>query len=97
MKYIRYRHFIDNFMSEEEVKAEAKEALINDINDKGESIQRPGLPNDFLPSPYPNKKAAAAANNGAAPPDLSMIVGAREGAEDYVFSLLTGYWENNKE
>jgi ubiquinol-cytochrome c reductase cytochrome c1 subunit len=60
-------------MSEEEVKAEAAEALINDIDDNGVPIQRPGLPNDFLPSPYPNKKAAAAANNGAAPPGLFSI------------------------
>lgn len=64
MKYLHYRHFIDVFMTEEEAKAEAAEALIDDIDGSGQKIQRPGIVNDTLPSPYPNKKAAAAANNG---------------------------------
>ena len=32
-----------------------------------------------------------AANNGAAPPDLSLIVKARGGGADYIYSLMTGY------
>jgi hypothetical protein len=64
MKYLHYRHFVDIFMTEEEAKAEAADALINDIDGSGQKIQRPGILNDTLPSPYPNKKAAAAANNG---------------------------------
>merc|ERR1712117_968761 len=39
----------------------------------------------------PDDEAAEAANNGALPPDLTFIVNARHGGEDYVFSLLTGY------
>ena len=54
---------------------------------------RPGKLFDSFPSPYPNDEAARAANNGALPPDLSYIVWARHGNEDYVFSLLTGYRE----
>lgn len=50
-------------MTEEEAKAEAAEALIDDIDGAGRKIQRPGIVNDTLPSPYPNKKAAAAASN----------------------------------
>ena len=42
-------------------------------------------------SPYPNEEAARAANNGAYPPDLSLITNARHGKEDYLFALLTGY------
>lgn len=42
-------------------------------------------------SPYPNEQAARAANNGAYPPDLSNIIYARHGKENYLFSLLTGY------
>ncbi|MCP9264119.1 Cytochrome c1, heme protein, mitochondrial [Dirofilaria immitis] len=38
-------------------------------------------------------EAAKAANGGAFPPDLSMLLLTREGAEDYVFSLLTSYVE----
>ncbi len=30
---------------------------------------------------------------GALPPDLSLIILARHGEEDYVFSILTGYWD----
>lgn len=44
-----------------------------------------------MPAPYPNEEAARAANNGGLPPDLSLIVKARHGAADYIFSLLTGY------
>ncbi len=57
----------------------------------GEPATRPGLPADPIPSPYPNEVAARAANNNAYPPDLSLIVKAREGAAPYVHSLLTGY------
>lgn len=52
---------------------------------------RPGKLSDYFPSPYPNEEAARAANNGAYPPDLSYIVAARKGGEDYIFALLTGY------
>ncbi|CAI5440127.1 unnamed protein product [Caenorhabditis angaria] len=93
MKFLHYRHFVDTIMTEEEAKAEAADALINDVDDRGTAIQRPGILTDKLPSPYPNKKAAAAANNGAAPPDLSLMALARHGGDDYVFSLLTGYLE----
>ncbi|CAJ0593926.1 unnamed protein product [Cylicocyclus nassatus] len=93
MRFIHYRHFVDTFMTEEEAKAEAAEALINDVDDKGVAIQRPGILTDKLPAPYPNKKAAAAANNGAAPPDLSLMALARHGGDDYIFALLTGYFE----
>jgi cytochrome c1 len=45
---------------------------------------------DHFPSPYPNDEAARFANGGALPPDLSLIVKARHGREDYIFALLTG-------
>jgi ubiquinol-cytochrome c reductase cytochrome c1 subunit len=50
---------------------------------------------DYLPSPYPNEEAARYANNGAYPPDLSLIMKARHNGPDpdpdYVFALLMGY------
>ena len=46
---------------------------------------------DYFPPPYPNDEAARAGNGGALPPDLSCVVKARGAAEDYIFSLLTGY------
>ena len=56
-------------------------------------FDRPGIPADRFQSPYPNDNAARYANNGALPPDLSLIVRARHHGEDYVYSLLTGYKE----
>jgi len=78
----------------DEAKAFAEEVEYDtEPNDEGEIEQRPGKLSDYIPSPYKNDEAARAANNGALPPDLSLIVKAREGGCDYVFSLLTGYPE----
>ena len=62
-----------------------------DIGDDGSAIERPARPSDHFKKPFPNELAAAAANGGKAPPDLSVIIKAREGGPDYVYSLLTGY------
>lgn len=62
-------------------------------DDQGEMFMRPGKLADYLPGPYPNEEAGRAANAGALPPDLSLIVKARHGGADYVYSLLTGYPE----
>ena len=56
-------------------------------------FQRPARPSDRIPGPFPNDQAARAANNGALPPDLSLITKAREGGADYVYALLTGFKE----
>jgi ubiquinol-cytochrome c reductase cytochrome c1 subunit len=89
-----YFTFIDHFMSEEEAKAEAAEATIQDGPDEeGNMFERPRKITDDLPQPYRNSAEAKAANNGAAPPDLSLITLARgeQGGENYIFSILTGY------
>lgn len=62
-------------------------------DDQGNPRKRPGKLADYIPGPYANEQAARAANQGALPPDLSLIVKARHGACDYIFSLLTGYPE----
>jgi len=93
MKYIYYRHFIDTIMTEDEAKAEAAEAQIRDMDDAGEPTTRPGAITDALPNPYKNKKEAEAKNNGAAPPDLSLMAMARHGGDDYIFALLTSYFD----
>ena len=64
-------------------------------NDEGEIEKRPGKLSDYIPNPYKNDEAARAANNGALPPDLSLMVKARHGGCNYIFSLLTGYPEEN--
>ncbi|MEI6557330.1 MAG: cytochrome c1 [Rhodospirillaceae bacterium] len=76
----------------DQVKEIAAAAQVTDgPNDQGEMFQRPGKPSDRFVKPFANEKAAAAANGGAAPPDLSVIVKARLGAENYIAALLTGY------
>lgn len=78
--------------SEDEVKQLASEASITDgPNDDGEMFDRPGLPSDKFTAPYANEQAARAANGGAYPPDLSLIVKARHDGANYVYSLLTGF------
>lgn len=54
---------------------------------------RPGRLTDYFIGPYKNEQEARFANNGALPPDLSLIVLARKGGEDYIFHLLTNYTE----
>jgi ubiquinol-cytochrome c reductase cytochrome c1 subunit len=91
LDFICYRHFVNVFLTLDEAKAEAAEAMIPDTDDQGKAMLRPGTINDKLPHPYINKKAAMAANDGVEPPDLSVMTLARHGAESYVFHLLVGY------
>ena len=77
--------------SEAQMKAIAASFQVKAIDDKGEEIQRPGIPADRFPSPFPNELAARAANNNAYPADLSVIIKARHDGANYVYALLTGY------
>ena len=78
--------------NEVEIKAIAAEYEVEDgPDDEGEMFERPGMPADQFVSPYPNMNAARAANGGAYPPDLSLMVKARVGGADYLYSLLNGY------
>src|SRR4051812_20183126 len=74
------------------VKSLAKDIQVKDIDpDTGDPITRPAMPADKFAAPFANEIAARASNGGALPPDLSVIVKAREGGPDYIRSLLTGY------
>eukprot|EP00924_Labyrinthula_sp_SR-Ha-C_P013519 maker-scaffold_5-snap-gene-5.55-mRNA-1 protein AED:0.27 eAED:0.27 QI:145/1/1/1/1/1/3/75/291 len=92
LELVAYRTLIDVAFTEEEVKNMTAEIDIEDGPDEtGEMFERPGKPSDKFVSPYRNEEEGRMANNGAYPPDLSLMVKAREGREDYLFSLLTGY------
>jgi ubiquinol-cytochrome c reductase cytochrome c1 subunit len=92
MHQLSYRNLTNLGFSEAEVKEIAKSFTVHDgPNDQGEMFDRPGIPSDKFVSPFANVEAAKAANNGAAPPDLSLIIKAREDGANYVHSLLTGY------
>lgn len=91
---VAFRTLTDIGFSEAEVKTMAAEYTVTDgPNDDGEMFDRPGRASDKFPSPYANEKAARAAQNGAYPPDLSLIVKARPDGANYIYSLLTGYEE----
>ena len=91
MKLSYYRELEGIGLSEAQIKAVAAEQTFPTIGDDGQPAERPGLPSDHFHSPFPNEKAARAALNGALPPDLSLIVNAREGNADYVYAILNGY------
>ena len=78
--------------SVDQVKAIAANFEVEDgPNADGEMFTRPGRPSDKFVSPYPNVQAATAANGGAYPPDMSVLVKARKGGSDYIYSVLMGY------
>jgi len=94
LEYIAFRNLAEIGYSEDEVKAIAAEfTMVDGPDDEGEMFEREGKSSDFWPAPFANDKAAAAANNGATPPELSLITKARKNGPNYVFALLTGYEE----
>jgi ubiquinol-cytochrome c reductase cytochrome c1 subunit len=97
MELVAFRTLEDLGYSEAQVKTLAAEYEVEDgPNADGEMFQRPAIPSDHFPSPYPNSAAAAAANNGAVPPDFSLIAKARaveRGFPTFVFDIFTQYAE----
>jgi ubiquinol-cytochrome c reductase cytochrome c1 subunit len=92
MNHVAFRDLEQLGYTEAQVKAEAASWQVPGIDPAtGEANLRPGLPTDYFPAPYANRTAAAAANNNAVPPDLSLITKARHHGTAYVYSLLTGY------
>jgi len=92
MKYMAFRNLADLGYNEDEIKAIAAEYEVQDGPDAdGEMFMRPARPADLLPGPYANDNQARASNNGALPPDLSLIAKARAHGPDYLYSLLVGY------
>ena len=98
LKFIAFRDLMDLGYSAAEIKAFAKtvEVTNEEPNDEGEIFKRPARAADYFPDPFPNKQAARAANNGAYPPDLSLVVESRVGGADYLHALLTGYTDPPK-
>ena len=95
MQYLSYRNLGEPGgpeFTEQEVKAIAASIEIEDgPNSQGEMFTRAGRPSDKFKSPYPNVNASIAANGGAYPPDMSVLVKARPGGSNYIYSVLMGY------
>lgn len=89
---VHYRELVGVTHTTEELIEMAGEVDVEDgPNDEGEMFERPGKLTDALPRPYRNQESGRAANGGALPPDLTLMVKARHSGQDYLFSLLTGY------
>ena len=95
MKYLSYRNLAEKGGPEfsiEQAKAIAASFEVKDgPNSDGDMFTRPGRLSDKFVMPYDNVQAAQAANGGAYPPDMSVLVKARGGGVDYIYSLLQGY------
>ncbi len=97
MSLVSFRTLEDLGYSEEQIKTFAGEYEVQDgPNADGEMFARKAVASDHFPSPFPNKEAAAAANNGAAPPDMSLLAKARgveRGFPTFIFDIFTQYQE----
>mgnify|MGYP001566808695 FL=1 len=94
LKFVAFRDLQALGYNEAEVKAIAKQWAIKTPSvdpATGEASSRDPVPSDHFPKPFANNVAAAAANNNAIPPDLSLMTKARHHGSAYVYSLLTGF------
>jgi len=97
VQHLSYRNLSEKggpeFSIEEAKAIAAQFEVIDGPNEDGEMFTRPGRLSDKFVSPFSNVKAAAAANGGAYPPDMSVLAKARKGGAAYIYSLLMGYKE----
>ena len=106
MNFVSFRNLSEaGIFTEEQVKSLAASFTVTgDPAEDGSPTERAGLPSDRFPNPYPNEKAAANANGGAIPPDLSLLAKSRPGwygtfnqfwngigGPQYIYSVITGY------
>jgi ubiquinol-cytochrome c reductase cytochrome c1 subunit len=90
MRQLSYRNLLEIGLTEEQVRNIAAQfQVVDGPNDQGEMFERPARLSDRFRRPFPNEQAARAANNGAYPPDLSVMVKARKDGADYLHALLT--------
>lgn len=95
MKFVSFRTLAQQGgpgFTDEQVKALAATFKVQDgPNDQGEMFERAARPSDRFPSPFPNEQVARSANNGALPPDLSLIAKARAAPRGFPWFILDGF------
>ena len=92
LKHIAYRNLEDLGYKKKQINNIAKQFLVDALPDEnGEIKKRNAIYSDSFVDPYPNTEAAKASNNGAYPPDLTLMVKARKDGANYLRSLLLGY------
>src|SRR4029453_16456594 len=77
LSLLAYRNLMELGLTENQVKDLIKDIQVPALGDDGQPIERPARLSDRFKKPFPNTAAAAAANNGKAPPHLRVIVKAR--------------------
>ncbi len=94
MQYIAYRSIASLGYNKDQIKKIASQFEVLDVPDEyGDINTRKARPSDSFVNPFSNDNAAKAANNGAYPPDLTLMVKARKDGANYLRSLLLGYEE----
>ena len=96
LKYIRFRDLVLVGLGEDEAKAIAgRHQVAGEPDEWGDPTVRPAELSDAFPDPYRNDAEARALNNGALPPDLSLMAKARADGPNYIAALLSdpGYNE----
>lgn len=92
MQLLHYRDLSGIGLGADQVKAIAAGVTVPvGTDDQGNPKEGPATPASQFKSPFANEKAARSANGGAYPPDLSLIVNAREGGPNYIYGILTGF------
>ena len=95
MNLLYYRDLVDIGFSSDQVKVIASEyTVVDGPDEEGTMFERPGKPSDKFVDPYANDQEARISNNGAYPPDLSVIIKAKKNGVDYLYNLLLGYSES---
>ena len=94
LEYVAYRNLSEIGYDDDQIKAIAEQYEVEDGPDnEGTMFMRNARPSDYFVSPYANEKEASFMNNGAMPPDLSLLYHARPGGAAYIYAVLTGYGE----
>ena len=92
LRHVYYRNLLDIGLTRAQIVEIAKQKKVpGEPDEAGDPTERDAGINDRFVGPYKNDNAAKSANNGAVPPDLSLMAKAREGGPDYIHALLTGY------
>ena len=92
LEHVSYRNLSGIGFSQDQIKEIASQfEVLGEPDAEGEVNMRKALPSDRFVSPYKNANQAKAYNNGAIPPDLSLVIKARAGGASYFYSLLNGY------
>lgn len=96
MRQLSYRNLSEPGgpqFSQARVQEIASQAQVTDgPNDDGEMFTRPGTPADRFVLPFPNEQAAAAAQGGSVPPDLSLMAKARAPAHAHAWYTEPYFW-----